>query len=270
VTVTSRSHWSNSAGVRIHAQEWTAPSEGQGLPIVFVPGGTGNALSGEHVGHDAASAAIGGRPRSLLAISRRGMGQSDTPPSGYTPRDFANDVQAAVTAAGYARFLLFGHSMGVPISLEFTLSHPDRVAALALGDTPAAYIDFKAAGTFEPLLKRRFEFSSWDDVYQDLVLRFDDRSRAPTRDVFDRDRHRFWVEDSGKIRSFISPRQHPSHGRGVDARRIGVLVASSRSGVSRPGGERHWWCVESAQRRRCAALSDGVAEPTRGIRTRRT
>lgn len=204
MTVTSRSHWSNSAGVRIHAQEWTAPSEGQGLPIVFVPGGTGNALSGEHLGRDAASAAIGGRPRSLLAISRRGMGQSDTPPSGYTPRDFANDVQAAVTAAGYARFLLFGHSMGVPISLEFTLSHPDRVAALALGDTPAAYIDFKAAGTFEPLLKRRFEFSSWDDVYQDLVLRFDDRTRAPTRDVFERDRHRFWVEDGGKIRTLIS------------------------------------------------------------------
>lgn len=202
--VTTRPHWSNSSGVRIHAQEWTASTEDPGLPIVFVPGGTGNAFAGEDLGREAASGAIGGRSRSLLAVSRRGMGQSDAPASGYTPRDFANDVQAAVGAAGYRRFLLVGHSMGVPISLEFTLSHPDRVAALALGDTPAAYIDFKAAGTFDPLLKRRFEFSSWDDVYGDVVLRFDDRSRAHSREVFDRNRHRYWTEQAGKIRALIS------------------------------------------------------------------
>jgi pimeloyl-ACP methyl ester carboxylesterase len=189
--------------VRIHSQEWLAPSERPGLPIVFVPGGTGNAFSGEDLGRDAASGAIGGRPRALLCVSRRSTGESGAPRFGYTPRDFADDVHAAVAAAGYTRFLLFGHSMGVPISLEYALVHPDRVAALALGDTPAAYIDFKAAGTFDPLLKRRFEFSSWDDVYEDFTGRFDDRSRAPSREVFDRNRHRHWAERGGTIRPLL-------------------------------------------------------------------
>jgi pimeloyl-ACP methyl ester carboxylesterase len=203
VTVLSRGRSSDNSGVRIESREWVAPTTEPGVPIVFVPGGTGNALAGEDLGHDAATGAIGDRPRSLLSISRRGTGESDAPPVGYTPSHFASDVHAAAMDAGYPRFVLFGHSMGVPIALEYALTHPDQVAALALGDTPAAYLDFKAAGTFAPLLKRRFEFSSWDDVYDDLVLRFEDRTQAPARERFDRNRHRFWTERGGMIRTLL-------------------------------------------------------------------
>jgi pimeloyl-ACP methyl ester carboxylesterase len=201
---TSRDVWSSVGAVRIHAQEWSPASRDRAaLPIGFVPGGTGNALSGEDLGRDAVSGLIDGRPRSLLAISRRGTGESDAPASGYRPEDFANDVHAAVTAAGYSRFVLFGHSMGVPISLEYALEHPANVAGLVLGDTPAAYIDFKAAGTFAQVLARRFVFGSWDEVYADFVGRFDHPADAPSREAFDRFRHRYWSPGQETVRVLL-------------------------------------------------------------------
>jgi pimeloyl-ACP methyl ester carboxylesterase len=219
--VTTREIWSTAGGVRIHALEWSSASGDRPLPIVFVPGGTGNALSGEDLGRDAASGLIDGRPRSLLSISRRGTGESDAPASGYRPEDFAKDVHAAATTAGYSRFVLFGHSMGVPISLEYALGHPANVAGLVLGDTPAAYIDFKTAGTFAQVLARRFVFVSWEDVYSDFVGRFDDPANAPNREAFDRIRHRYWDPGQGTVRTLLD--------RDAIARTVEESVAAARS-----------------------------------------
>jgi pimeloyl-ACP methyl ester carboxylesterase len=153
----------DNAGVRIEAFEWSPPGEArEGLPIVFVPGGTGNARFGEVHGRAAAAGRIGSRPRGLLSVSRRGMGRSDAPQSGYAMADFAGDVRAAVAAAGYERFVLFGHSMGAVIALDYVLRFPRAVAALALGDVPPRYIDFKAANTFGPFLAEPFTFASWE------------------------------------------------------------------------------------------------------------
>jgi pimeloyl-ACP methyl ester carboxylesterase len=183
-------------GVQIEAIEW-APATAIGVPIVFVPGGGGHALSGENIGPEVAEGRIGGVPRSLLAISRRGTGASGAPPTGYAPDDFAADVHAAVTAADLSRFVLFGHSMGVPIALEYALRHPDAVAGLVLGDTPAAYIDFKRAGTFDAVLASPFEFASEEDAFEAEAKLFADRDEA--RRVFDRIKHRMFVRRGGKI-----------------------------------------------------------------------
>lgn len=201
--VTQRTVRGTSGQVRIHAEEWTpragGTSAGRGVPIVFVPGGTGNAYTAQDLGRDAASGRVGGRPRAVLGISRRGMGLSDAPPTGYRPADFAADVEAAVSAAGYERFVLFGHSMGVPISLEHVLRYPRRVAGLVLGDTPAAYIDFKAAGTFAGLLERQFTFKTWDEAFMEWSA----ADPAASRDVFDRDRDRYLVEQDGVVRRLV-------------------------------------------------------------------
>jgi pimeloyl-ACP methyl ester carboxylesterase len=216
--VTSLEVWSTSGAVRIRAREWDPGSENRGFPIVFVPGGTGNAFSGEDLGRDAASGLIGGRPRSLLGVSRRGTGESDAPASGYRPEDFANDVHAAVTAAGYARFILFGHSMGVPISLEYALAHPGGVAALVLGDTPAAYIDFKTAGTFNKVLSRPFQFSSIEEALDDFALSFTDQDDA--RRVFIAVGHRYYAPRGDRIVRLVD--------RGAIARTVEESVAAAR------------------------------------------
>jgi pimeloyl-ACP methyl ester carboxylesterase len=132
----------DNAGVRIEATEWFPPpgAEAQGLPLVFIPGGTNHARTHEVHGHAGAMGRLGARARRVLAVSRRGTGLSDAPPTGYTPADFARDVRAAVDAAQYKRFALFGHSIGVPIGLEFALRQSRGLVGLALGDAPPQYI----------------------------------------------------------------------------------------------------------------------------------
>ena len=95
-----RTIWGENGGVHIEAIEWSPEAEpsAQGVPLVFVPGGTGNARSGA-VHRVAGAGRLGARPRRVLGVSRRGMGLSDAPPSGFAPVDFAGDVRAAVDAA---------------------------------------------------------------------------------------------------------------------------------------------------------------------------
>lgn len=201
MTVHAREHYADNAGVRIHGLEWTPDLDPGGVPMVFVPGGTANAWSGEDLGRDAASGLIGGRPRALLSISRRGTGSSDAPPSGYGPAEFASDVEALARRAGYARFVLFGHSMGVPISLEYALRYPSRLSGLVLGDAPAAYIDFRAAGTFDRALTRPFEFANADEALQEFSRGFDDSDRA--RRDFQRVGHRYFAPRGASVRRLL-------------------------------------------------------------------
>jgi pimeloyl-ACP methyl ester carboxylesterase len=173
----------------VHALEW---SDGASVatPLVFVPGGTGNAWSAETIGRAMLDGRLGASRR-VLGISRRGMGLSEAPPEGYTPRHFADDLDSLIRAAGLRGFVLFGHSMGVPISIEYSLRRPDGLAGIVLGDAPAKYIDFAASGTFDPIFTRKLEFESWDEAFAIAGL--------GDRHGFDRVRHRHFVERDGKV-----------------------------------------------------------------------
>ena len=193
-----REVWGDNVGVRIHSFEWAPRTGAPGLPIVFIGGGNGNAWRGEPHGQAAALGRIGARRRSLLSVSRRGFGLSDAPPSGYTPSHFACDVRAVVDSAGYEGFVLFGHSMGVPISLELALASPRGIAGVALGDAPAQYINFKASHTFDAMLARPFEFESWDAAFDVIATKTADPAEDRLR--FDRSRHRWLAEIGGRVR----------------------------------------------------------------------
>ena len=194
-----RTIWGENGGVQIEAIEWSPKAEPstQGVPLVFVPGGTGNARSAAVHGA-AAAGGLGARPRRVLGVSRRGTGLSDAPRSGFAPADFAGDVRAAVVAASYRRFALFGHSMGVPISIEYALRYSKGLAGLALGDGPARYIDFKADGTFDNILKWPDGFAGWDEAFD--WMSHAQGSHVPDRASFDAMRHRWFIEQEGRIR----------------------------------------------------------------------
>lgn len=196
----------NNDGLKIEAIEWFPPSTaGQGLPLVFIPGGTASARTHPVHGHAGAMGKIGSRARRVLAVSRRGTGLSDAPPSQFTPADFARDVRAAIDVAGYKRFVLFGHSMGVPIGLEFALRQGRGLVGLVLGDAPSQYIDFKAAATFDRVLAERFTFASWDEAFEAMTYRTNDRVADRVR--FDALRDRMFVEDAnGTIRYLLDRR----------------------------------------------------------------
>lgn len=188
--IAPREHWATSAdGVRVHALEWRG-GKTDTTALVFVPGGTGNAWSAETIGNAMLDGRLGPQRR-VLGVSRRGMGLSDAPARNYAPRHFADDVEALVNAAEISRYVLFGHSMGVPISIEYALRQPRGLVGLILGDAPAQYIDFAESATFDPVFTRPFQFDSWDEAFAQVGL--GDRAR------FDRIRHRYMAERDGRI-----------------------------------------------------------------------
>ena len=68
----------------------------------------------------------------LVIIARRGTGMSDPVTQAPTLEQREDDVRAVMDAAGSERATLIGLSEGVPMSILFAASHPDRCEALVL------------------------------------------------------------------------------------------------------------------------------------------
>jgi pimeloyl-ACP methyl ester carboxylesterase len=130
-----------SGGVRLELLEWRPSVEERlwGTAIVAVHGGIGRAQTWRDEGEAAIAGRLGHRGRALGAFSRRGMGRSDAPPTGYRLADFVDDLAAAVDTFGYQRFVVMGHSLGVPIALSYAARRPTGLVGLVLGDYGPRY-----------------------------------------------------------------------------------------------------------------------------------
>jgi pimeloyl-ACP methyl ester carboxylesterase len=62
----------------------------------------------------------------------RGHGYSSMPPTGYSTRDMAQDLEALLDALAIGQADLLGHSYGADVALHFALLHPERVKRLVL------------------------------------------------------------------------------------------------------------------------------------------
>jgi pimeloyl-ACP methyl ester carboxylesterase len=100
--------------------------------LVLLPGPTDSWRSYEPV--------LDHLPRSIrtIAVSQRGHGDSDKPPTGYRVQDFAADVPALLDALGIERAVLVGHSGSCLVARRVAIDHPDRVAGLVLEASPNA------------------------------------------------------------------------------------------------------------------------------------
>lgn len=109
---------------------------GEGLPVVFLHGFTGNtrnwALNVR---------ALKDRFR-CISIDLPGHGASDKPEdtSFYALRNMADIAYEAIREIGVDECYLVGHSMGGMISQHIVLDHPELVSGLVLVDTAAAPI----------------------------------------------------------------------------------------------------------------------------------
>jgi non-heme chloroperoxidase len=108
--------------VRLHYVE----RAGIGEPIIF--------LHGHHGTHHAWDDLIGHlpAPHRALAFDLRGCGDSDKPPAGYAPRDYAGDLHHAADALGMGRFTLVGYSLGGVAAVQAALDQPNRISRLVL------------------------------------------------------------------------------------------------------------------------------------------
>ena len=106
---------------------------GDGLfDVVFAPGYVSHVeLVWEAAGIAAFLRGIAEHAR-VLVFDKRGTGLSDRVAGAPTLEERSDDIRAVMDAAGSQRAALFGLSEGVPMSVVFAASHPERVSALVL------------------------------------------------------------------------------------------------------------------------------------------
>jgi proline iminopeptidase len=101
---------------------------GSGPTLVCHPGGPGfsSLYFGDLAGLD--------QELELVLLDPRGTGGSD-PAGDYQIADYASDVEELREHLGLERMLLFGHSHGGVVAMEYAATHPDRVERLILAST---------------------------------------------------------------------------------------------------------------------------------------
>lgn len=98
-------------------------SYGEGTPIVFLhPWSTNGYIWYYQIFPFA-------RTNKVVVVDHRGHGRSDKPANGYSIQEHASDVRAVLDAAGIAKAILVGNSIGGMIAMQFNLDNPDRVLA---------------------------------------------------------------------------------------------------------------------------------------------
>lgn len=146
--------------------DYAESGDPRGLPVLLLHGYSDSRRSFEPL--------MAQLPRHLrvLAVSQRGHGDSSRPPSGYHPRDFADDAAAFLGMLGISRVLVVGHSMGSVVARLLAGRYPRLVAGLVLVGAfhdlrckPAvtAFWDGAVAGLADPVpvpLVREFQRDS--------------------------------------------------------------------------------------------------------------
>jgi non-heme chloroperoxidase len=126
------------SGVKLSS---AASGEPSGPALVLLPGPTDSWRSYEPV--------LKHLPVSIhaIAVSQRGHGDSDKPPSGYRVEDFAADVELLLDTLGIERAVLAGHSGSCLAARRVALDHPERVSGLVLEASPSSLL--RHAGLME-------------------------------------------------------------------------------------------------------------------------
>jgi pimeloyl-ACP methyl ester carboxylesterase len=133
-------------GIKLHYLDWG----GNGEALLFLAGLGCNA----HIFDDLA-------PRfadefHVLALTRRGHGESDHPETGYDVDTLTEDIDQFLDALGIEKVILAGHSMANIELSHFNALHPERVLKLIFLD--AAYD--RGSASYQEMV----EYSPWKRI----------------------------------------------------------------------------------------------------------
>jgi non-heme chloroperoxidase len=178
-------------GVRLHYLDYG----GTGPTILFIPG-----LGNTAHAFDNFAPAFTDKFR-VVAITRRGFGESSHPRSGYETPRLVDDIRVAIEKLHLGRVILIGHSIAGEEMTRFAGTYPDRVGKLVYLDaaydrvaadsmlteifpvlpnvpsppqptmvdtaTPAAYVAFvhrtRGVDIPESDIRTRFRYDGWDE-----------------------------------------------------------------------------------------------------------
>ncbi len=111
-------------GIRLECLDWG----GRGETILFLAG-LGN--SG-HIFDQFAPKFV--KAFHVLALTRRGLGMSDKPETGYDIRTLVEDIRSCLDAQNIDHVILVGHSFGAVEAARFARAYPTRVTKLVYLD----------------------------------------------------------------------------------------------------------------------------------------
>ena len=187
---------------------------GDGVPIVLMHGWCSNRRA-----WDGTTELLADRRR-MVALDRRGHGESDVPDDGYTHHHHASDVLAVLDTLDIDRAVIVAHAGGGPGGMEFAASHPDRTSALILVDTMLRDGPLETPdGQPSPLesLVALLEGEGGDAAFATMYRSFFARPDAPAAVRA--------VEDAGTV---------PNHVRCAELLGIGIDTISICSQISAP------------------------------------
>jgi non-heme chloroperoxidase len=142
----------------------------------------------------------------VLALDRRGHGDSDYPDTGYDPDTLTEDLHQFLDALKIDKVILAGHSMGYIELCHFAALHPERVLSLVFLD--AAYDnsspEMKAAFEKSPLPKMMpgwpENFSgSMEDYIVEIKRRFPALAAVWSDAMDEQTRHIFKETSDGRV-----------------------------------------------------------------------
>ena len=108
------------------------------VPVVFIHGASGNLCDQVGTFADAVAKLPHHRRFRSIYVDRPGCGYTERRTADDTPRAQARMVAATLSALGIERAVICGHSFGAGVAATLAVTHPHRVAALALL-APAGY-----------------------------------------------------------------------------------------------------------------------------------
>lgn len=158
-----KSDFVNVNGINLHYLDW----DGEGETLLFL---TGMGCSA-HL-FDTIAPRFTDRFR-VLALTRRGQGESDYPESGYDADTLVNDILGFMDVLRVDKVILAGHSLaGLELS-HLAATYPERVTKLVYLDAAFDWRDMKELEENDPALiieppERKKEFSSMED-FSDFV-----------------------------------------------------------------------------------------------------
>src|SRR4051812_23996588 len=155
--------WLDRDGVRIHYEVHGTASARD--PVLLSHGFCASAAMWQP------NLAAFGAQRAVVAWDLRGHARSDAPddPALYAHHLALDDMSALLDAAGAARAVLCGMSLGGYLSLRFHALFPERVAALILVDTGPGY-------------RRDSERDGWNAYCDEVAADLEARGLAAVRD----------------------------------------------------------------------------------------
>jgi len=202
----------------------------------------------------------------VIAITRRGFGESDHPSTGYDTKRLVEDIRVAFDSLHFARVSIAGHSIAGEEMTRFAATYPARVDKLVYLD--AAYDRVRAQDELDRIFALPPDVpapplpSEADTATADAYVSFVHRTRGvdiPEADIRTRYRADGWNEENTLAYQAITP-EHPRY-RDVKAPALAIYAVTDDVSQLEP-----WQRSDVAHRAGLTALVRGLERVNKPLR----